>query len=140
MYGADNFCPSVVICPPQSASEMTPTFSPKAQTALMAQEFSDVSIVVPANIYFDGAVTSRTVRFADGTEKTLGLMQPGEYEFGTEKAELMEITAGEVQVQFDGETKWSEYTAGDSFNVPSDSRFKIIASEVTDYVCSYLEA
>ena len=104
----------------------------------MSREFSDVTVVVPANVYFGGAVTSRTVRFADGSEKTLGLMQPGEYEFATEKPELMEITAGKVSVQIDGDPAWNSYVAGDSFNVPGASRFKITAVEVTDYVCSFL--
>lgn len=106
----------------------------------MAKEFSGVTVIVPANVYFDGSVTSRTVRFNDGTEKTLGLMQPGEYEFGTDKPELMEITAGNVSVQFAGETNWASFSTGDSFNVPGSSRFKIKANELTDYVCSYLDA
>lgn len=106
----------------------------------VSREFTGVTVVVPANIYFDGAVTSRTVRFPDGSEKTLGLMQPGEYEFGTEKPELMEITAGRVSVRLAGEQSWTEYAAGDSFNVPGSSRFQITATELTDYVCSFLEA
>lgn len=104
----------------------------------MANEFSNVTVVVPANVYFDGKVTSRTVRFDDGTEKTLGLMQVGEYEFGTDKPELMEITAGRVAVQLAGESVWKEYAGGDSFDVPGSSKFKIKAVELTDYVCSYL--
>lgn len=106
----------------------------------MSHEFEDVTIVVPANVYFDGKVTSRTVRFADGTEKTLGLMQPGEYEFGTDKPELMEITAGKVAVQLSGDEDWTEYAGGDSFNVPGASKFKVRAIELADYVCSYLDA
>ncbi len=105
----------------------------------MAAEFSNVTVVVPANVYFDGKVTSRTVRFGDGSEKTLGLMQPGEYEFGTDKPELMEITAGHARVQLAGESAWTDYRTGDSFDVPGDSRFKIEAVELTDYVCSYVE-
>lgn len=105
----------------------------------MAHEFENVTVVVPANVYFGGQVTSRTVRLADGTEKTLGLMQPGEYEFGTDKPELMEITAGRVAVQLGGATDWQQYAGGDSFSVPGDSRFKIKAIELADYVCSYLE-
>ena len=105
----------------------------------MAQEYPNVTAVVPANIYFDGKVTSRTLKFADGTTKTLGLMQPGEYEFGTEKPELMEITAGRVKVRLAGETDWTEYAGGAAFNVPGDSKFEITAVELTDYVCSFLE-
>src|SRR5574340_1075956 len=46
-------------------------------------EFKGVTVVKEANIYFDGKVTSRTVLFPDGSKKTLGVMLPGEYEFGT---------------------------------------------------------
>jgi hypothetical protein len=57
-------------------------------------EFANVSVKLEANIYFDGAVTSRGITLADGSVKTLGVMLPGEYEFGTEVAELMEISSG----------------------------------------------
>ena len=54
-------------------------------------QFNNVSIEKKANVYFNGNVTSRTVLFPDGTRKTLGIMMPGEYEFGTDSAELMEM-------------------------------------------------
>ena len=60
-------------------------------------QFDKVSVVREANIYFDGKVTSRTILFADGSKKTLGVMLPGEYEFGTDEAELMEILSGEMK-------------------------------------------
>ena len=47
-------------------------------------QFENVTVLKKANVYFDGKVTSRTVLFADGTKKTLGIMLPGEYEFGTD--------------------------------------------------------
>jgi uncharacterized protein YaiE (UPF0345 family) len=39
--------------------------------------FENVTIVKAANVYFDGKVTSRTIKFDDGSTKSLGLMQPG---------------------------------------------------------------
>jgi len=54
-------------------------------------EFKDVTVVREANIYFNGAVASHTILFGDGTKKTLGIMQPGEYTFNTGAPELMEI-------------------------------------------------
>ena len=54
-------------------------------------EFQNVTVVKSANVYFDGKVVSRTVIFADDTKKTLGIMQPGEYEFSTGDKEIMEI-------------------------------------------------
>ena len=47
-------------------------------------EFANVTVAKAANIYFYGHVTSRAVTFADGSVKTLGIMLPGEYEFGTD--------------------------------------------------------
>ena len=45
--------------------------------------FEDVEIIKEANIYFDGKVTSRVVKFNDGATKTLGIMMPGSFEFST---------------------------------------------------------
>ncbi len=100
-------------------------------------EFDNITIVKEANIYFDGKVTSRTVLFADGTRKTLGIMLPGDYEFGTEAKELMEILAGELEIRLPGED-WKSVSAGESFEVPANSSFKVKIAKVTDYCCSYI--
>ena len=49
-------------------------------------DFSDVTASAKANIYFDGKVISHTLVTAEGDKKTLGLIFPGEYHFGTELA------------------------------------------------------
>ena len=100
-------------------------------------EFNNVSVVKKANVYFDGKVTSRTILFADGSKKTLGIMLPGEYEFGTAAAEVMEILAGELDVLLPGHSEWHTYRGGDNFMVPADSRFKLKVKMVADYCCSY---
>lgn len=102
-------------------------------------EFNNVTVTVKANIYFDGKVTSRAVTFPDGSVKTLGIMLPGEYEFGTAKPELMEITAGEISVLLPGSDEWLTVSAGGTFNVPGDAKFHIKVAAVTDYCCSYLD-
>ena len=99
--------------------------------------FDNVSVVKAANIYFDGQVTSRVVEFVDGSKKTLGIMMPGEYEFGTDTNELMEIQAGEMEVLLPGETDWQTFTAGGAFEVPKDAKFKLKVKSVSDYCCSY---
>lgn len=100
-------------------------------------KFTNVSITKKANIYFDGKVTSRAVHFEDGSVKTLGIMSPGEYEFGTEAAELMEIYAGVMKIKLEG-GEWFEVKGGESFNVPANSSFKLVVEEIADYCCSYL--
>ena len=101
-------------------------------------QFENVTIVKNANIYFDGKVTSRTVLFTDGTKKTLGIMLPGDYEFGTGPEEIMDILAGNLEVLLPGETAWRTIRGGESFNVPANSKFKLKVQEVTDYCCSYI--
>jgi len=101
-------------------------------------EFKNVTVVREANIYYDGKVTSRKVIFEDGSYKTLGLMMPGEYEFGTEAPEVMEMLAGEVEVRQPGETEWVTYQAGETFEVIGNSKFGIKVHSVADYCCTYL--
>jgi len=102
------------------------------------KKFENVEVELAGNSYFDGAVTSRTVNFADGSKKTLGFMLPGEYEFGTAAAELMEITSGDLDVKLPGADVWVEVTGGESFDVPADSKFQVKVKTITDYCCSYL--
>ncbi|MCX5779974.1 MAG: pyrimidine/purine nucleoside phosphorylase [Firmicutes bacterium] len=102
-------------------------------------EFEKVSIVKQANIYYDGKVTSRTVIFENGEKKTLGIMLPGEYEFGTSNPEIMEILQGNLEVKLPGGEEWFTFSGGESFAVPADSKFSLIVHETTDYCCSYIE-
>ena len=101
-------------------------------------QFTNVTVVKAANKYLDGKVVSRTVLFPDGSKKTLGVMQPGDYEFGTSQAEIMEIMAGELDVLLPGNSNWQHFSGGSSFDVPANASFKLKVSKLTDYCCSYL--
>ncbi len=102
-------------------------------------EFSGVTVHTKANVYFDGKVVSHTVLFAGGAKKTLGLIYPGSYHFGTGAPERMEIVAGACRVQLDGATAWQDYAAGTYFDVPGKSGFTIeVAGGLCEYICSFL--
>lgn len=103
-------------------------------------EFRGVTAVTKANIYFEGKVVSHSVLFPDGSKKTLGLIYPGKFHFGTEKAELMEIVAGGCSVKLDGQTTVTDYVAGQVFNVPAKSGFDIeVKSGICEYICSFID-
>ena len=102
-------------------------------------EFKNVTILKKANVYFDGKVTSRTVIFPDGSKKTLGIMFPGDYEFGTTEKEIMEILSGNLDVLLPGAAGWLTFTEGDVFEVPAQSRFSLKVKNLTDYCCSYVK-
>lgn len=102
-------------------------------------EFKNVKVIKKANVYFSGNVTSRTIVFEDGTKKTLGFMQKGEYTFNTGKAEVMELLGGKMLVKIKGESEFTLYQEGESFNVPASSNFDLIVEEYADYCCSYID-
>lgn len=101
--------------------------------------FANVTVTAKANVYFEGKVVSHSILLADGEKKTLGLIYPGTYHFGTAAAELMEITAGSCTVTLDGESGTGSYGAGSRFNVPGNSGFTItVESGICEYICSFL--
>ena len=101
-------------------------------------QFENVTVVLKANIYFDGKVTSRTIIFPDGSRKTLGIMLPGEYTFSTAEKELMEINSGDLDVLLP-DTDWQTIKGGERFSVPMNSSFQLKVREITDYCCSFLK-
>ena len=101
-------------------------------------DFKSVSVKKEANIYFDGKVTSRSIGFEDGTEKSLGIMQEGEYRFNTEAAEIMEMYSGEFEIKLEGKEDFTKMSTPCRFEVPKNSYFDIKVSSLTDYCCSYI--
>lgn len=103
-------------------------------------QFSNVTAVAKANVYFEGKVVSHTILLADGKKKTLGLIYPGEYHFGTDAAERMDITAGRCKIRIDGNPTWRDVEAGAAFEVPAHSGFDIVVAAdagIAQYICSF---
>ena len=110
-----------------------------APMSAIPAEFTGVTAVTKANVYFDGKVVSHSILFPDGGKKTLGLIYPGDFHFGTAKAERMEIVAGDCVVKLDGSSEKKSYTGGQSFDVPANSGFDIsVASGICEYICSFI--
>jgi len=106
----------------------------------IATEFKNVTAVAKANIYFEGKVVSHTLLFPDSTKKTLGLIYPGKFHFGTDKAERMEIVAGSCRVKLDGGSTEQIYQSGATFEIPAKSGFDIeVTSGICEYICSFLD-
>ena len=101
-------------------------------------KFENVTAVKEANIYYDGKVTSRTLEFSDGSIKSLGIMMPGEYTFGTNDAEIMEMMSGELEVKLPGE-EWKTLNTPETFNIAANASFDLKIKTVTDYCCSYIK-
>jgi len=97
-----------------------------------------VTVVKEANIYYDGKVTSRTIEFANGEIKSLGIMLPGEYTFNTADKEIMEMMSGELDIKLPAE-EWKTLSTPETFEVPANSSFDLKIKTPTDYCCSYIK-
>ncbi len=102
-------------------------------------QIDNASVLTKANVYFDGGVVSHTVLLPNQAKKTLGLIRPGSYHFGTQAPERMEIVAGACRVTLDGAAAPRACAAGAVFEVPGKSGFTIeVDSGLCEYICSFL--
>lgn len=92
--------------------------------------------MLKVNEYFEGRVKSIALENTEGVA-TVGVMEAGEYEFGTATVEHMTITSGVLHVMLPGDTDWSFYHKGETFMVAKDVRFKVKALGQVAYYCLY---
>jgi uncharacterized protein YaiE (UPF0345 family) len=80
--------------------------------------------MINVNEYFDGAVKSLAYTAANG-KSTIGVIESGEYEFGTSTHETMTVIEGELVALLPGAANWEAFTNGQSFEVPANTSFKV---------------
>lgn len=88
------------------------------------------------NEYFAGKVKSIAFDSAAGPA-TVGVMAPGEYEFGTSCLEIMQVVSGMLTVMLPGEKKWKSFGPGETFAVPAKQKFQLQVAEDSAYLCLY---
>ncbi len=89
------------------------------------------------NGYFEGKVQS--VGFQrNGRRATVGVVDVGEFHFGTDAPERMTVVSGELLARLPGETTFRPFPAGTSFEVPGQSGFDVRAVEPAAYLCEFL--
>jgi uncharacterized protein YaiE (UPF0345 family) len=89
------------------------------------------------NSYFEGQVQS--VGFErNGRKATVGVIDTGEFHFGTAAPERMTVVSGELLARLPGEVGWRAFPAGTSFEVGAQSGFDVKATGPAAYLCEYL--
>ena len=92
--------------------------------------------MLKVNEYFGGSVKS----IALGSDKgpaTVGVMEKGEYEFGTASVEIMSVVVGLLTVKLPGSDKWQDFGPGQSFTVAANVKFQLKVPVDTAYLCIY---
>lgn len=92
--------------------------------------------MLKANEYFDGKVKS--IGFQTATlPATVGVMDIGEYEFGTSEKETMTVISGALTVMLPGSDEWQTYNPGQHFIVEANQKFQLQVDVATAYLCTY---
>jgi uncharacterized protein YaiE (UPF0345 family) len=89
------------------------------------------------NSYFDGKVQSLGFE-RHGRRQTVGVIDPGEFQFTTDGAERMSVINGELQARLDSASAWTTYPAGTAFEVPAKTRFHVRAQTPSSYWCEFI--
>lgn len=92
--------------------------------------------MISANEYFDGNVKSLGYTSAKG-KSTIGVMEIGEYEFGTSTHETMIVVEGEMTVKLPNSDVWKTFKAGEAYEIDANEKFQVKVSEQTAYLCQY---
>ncbi|MDX2197317.1 MAG: pyrimidine/purine nucleoside phosphorylase [Cytophagales bacterium] len=93
--------------------------------------------MIPVNEYFGGKVKSLTLSGATGKE-TLGVMQPGEYEFSTTSREIITVVSGAMLVKLPESTQFEIFYKGDIFEVEANVKFHLRIHTDAAYHCLYI--
>lgn len=91
--------------------------------------------MINVNEYYEGKIKSlgnslKNERF------TVGVMEEGEYRFGTDTVEIMEVIFGEMDAILPEGVK-KTYRKGDSFQVEKGVEFTVIIKDPVSYLCLY---
>lgn len=92
--------------------------------------------MINVNEYFEGSVKSLGYTSAEG-KSTIGVIEKGEYEFGTSNHETMTVIEGQLDALLPGESEWQSFTAGQSFEVEANTSFKVKSHVQSSYLCKY---
>lgn len=88
------------------------------------------------NSYFDNKVTS--IAFQTATKPaTVGVMEIGEYEFGTSEFETMTVVSGALTVKLPDNDQWQTFNAGQAFTIEANQKFGVKVDIETAYLCTY---
>ena len=88
------------------------------------------------NQYFDNKVTS--IAFQTNTlPATVGVMEIGEYEFGTSEFETMTVVSGALTVKLPDDEEWQTFNAGQVFTVEAHKKFQVNVEVESAYLCLY---
>lgn len=80
----------------------------------------------------------QSLTYDDGKKAfSVGIISPGEYEFGAIKKEITTVTSGKISAWVEGNDQWQDYSAFQEFTISGHKNFRYKVSETSSYICFY---
>jgi len=92
--------------------------------------------MLTSNEYFDGKVKSIALKNKE-LPATVGVMDKGDFTFGTSEKETMTVVSGELSVRLPEQEEWKNFKDGESFIVEANTSFDVKVPVQTAYLCVY---
>ena len=92
--------------------------------------------MIKVNEYFNGKVKSIGFNTKD-CPATVGVMEKGEYEFGTSSIEIMTVISGKLIVRLPDTDVWKDFVKNETFTVQAGKKFQLKVNEDSSYLCLY---
>ena len=108
----------------------------RGEIVAVAEFLGRKKAMLNVNEYFEGNVKSIGFQ-GDDLASSVGVMAPGEYEFGTSQIEVMAVISGELIISLPGSDDFEAYPAGSSFEVAANEKFQVKVERETAYLCTY---
>jgi len=103
---------------------------------MMTATYDHVSIDKHAHIGFADQCITRTLYFADGSKKQLGLIQPCSLQFMAKETLRIELISGICQITC-GEQRPAAYRSGQSFFIDAQIPIRIDCEEYVQFICHF---
>lgn len=68
---------------------------------------------------------------------SVGIISPGEDEFGAINKENTKVTSGKISARVEGDNQWQDYSVFQEFTIPGHKNFRHKVSETISYICLY---
>lgn len=68
---------------------------------------------------------------------SVGIISPGEYQFGAIKKEIFTVTSGQISLWTEDSDEWNVFSVGETFSVPDHKNFKLGVEHISSYICFY---
>ena len=68
---------------------------------------------------------------------SIGIISPGEFEFGAISKEVYKVTSGEIEFWEEDEHHWRLIRVGKEFSVVDHKNFKMKTDKTSSFICFY---